>query len=100
MSFAKETHTTDTAFLSLNPSTLEVIGEVVNTSREEIDARIEKAKKAQKQWAARPDAERKDILLKVADVLQTHSKHLAEWITREQENPSMDLAPNLKCRLV
>ncbi|WP_185286125.1 aldehyde dehydrogenase family protein [Chryseobacterium indologenes] len=87
MSFAKETHTTDTAFLSLNPSTLEVIGEVVNTSREEIDARIEKAKKAQKQWAARPDAERKDILLKVADVLQTHSKHLAEWITREQGKP-------------
>ena len=61
ISAAKETHTPDTTFLSLNPSTLEVIGEVTNTSREEIDAKIEKAKKAQKLWSARPDAERKDI---------------------------------------
>lgn len=86
-SVAKETHTPDTQFLSLNPSTLEVIGEVANTSREEIDAKIEKAKKARKLWAARPDAERKEILLKVAEVLQQNSKHLAEWITREQGKP-------------
>ncbi|CAI8767797.1 aldehyde dehydrogenase family protein [Chryseobacterium sp. IT-36CA2] len=86
-SVAKETYTPDTQFLSLNPSTLEVIGEVANTSREEIDAKIEKAKKAQKRWAARPDAERKEILLKVAEALQQNSKHLAEWITREQGKP-------------
>lgn len=86
-SFAKETRISDTPFLSLNPSTLEVIGEVVNTSREEIEAKIEKAKKAQKLWSARPDAERKDILLKVAEALQQHSKELAEWITREQGKP-------------
>lgn len=86
-SVAKETHTPDTQFLSLNPSTLEVIGEVANTSREEIDAKIEKAKKAQKLWAARPDAERKEILLKVAEALQQNSKDLAEWITREQGKP-------------
>ncbi|MDR6460415.1 acyl-CoA reductase-like NAD-dependent aldehyde dehydrogenase [Chryseobacterium vietnamense] len=86
-SVAQETHTPDTQFLSLNPSTLEVIGEVTNTSREEIDTKIEKAKKAQKLWAARPDAERKEILLKVAEALQQNSKHLAEWITREQGKP-------------
>ncbi len=86
-SFAKETQISDTPFLSLNPSTLEVIGEVVNTSREEIEAKIEKAKKAQKLWSARPDAERKDILLKAAEALQQHSKELAEWITREQGKP-------------
>jgi acyl-CoA reductase-like NAD-dependent aldehyde dehydrogenase len=86
-SVAQETHTPDTQFLSLNPSTLEVIGEVTNTSREEIDAKIEKAKKAQKLWAARPDAERKEILLKVAEALQQNSKHLAKWITREQGKP-------------
>ncbi|UWX61159.1 aldehyde dehydrogenase family protein [Chryseobacterium oranimense] len=86
-SFARETRISDTPFLSLNPSTLEVIGEVVNTSREEIDAKIEKAKKAQKLWSARPDTERKDILLKVAEALQLHSKELAEWITREQGKP-------------
>ncbi|WP_137904703.1 aldehyde dehydrogenase family protein [Chryseobacterium sp. 2VB] len=86
-SAAKQTHTPDTQFLSVNPSTLEVIGEVTNTSREEIDAKIEKAKKARKLWAARPDAERKQILLKVAEALQQNSKHLAEWITREQGKP-------------
>ncbi|MFS4473722.1 aldehyde dehydrogenase family protein [Chryseobacterium sp. T20] len=86
-SAVKETHTPDTRFLSLNPSTLEVIGEVTNTSREEIDAKIKKAKKAQKLWSARPDAERKEILLQVAEALQQNSKHLAEWITREQGKP-------------
>lgn len=86
-SLAKENHISDTYFLSLNPSTLEVIGGVSNTSHEEIDAKIEKAKKAQKLWSARPDSERKDILLKVAEALEQNSKHLAEWITREQGKP-------------
>ncbi|WES99684.1 aldehyde dehydrogenase family protein [Chryseobacterium arthrosphaerae] len=86
-SAVKEAYTPDTRFLSLNPSNLEVIGEVTNTSREEIDAKIEKAKKAQKLWSARPDAERKEILLQVAETLQQNSKQLAEWITREQGKP-------------
>lgn len=86
-SFVEKSHTVDTSFLSLNPSTLEVIGEVVNTSTEEIDAKIEKAKNAQKLWSARPDEERKEILLKVAEALQNNSKYLAEWITREQGKP-------------
>ena len=86
-SFVEKSHTVDTAFLSLNPSTLEVIGEVANTSGEEIEVKIEKAKKAQKLWSARPDEERKEILLKVAEALQSNSKYLAEWITREQGKP-------------
>lgn len=86
-SFVEKSNTVDTAFLSLNPSTLEVIGEVANTSVEEIEAKIEKAKKAQKLWSARPDEERKQILLKVAEALQSNSKYLAEWITREQGKP-------------
>ncbi|MFP3834804.1 aldehyde dehydrogenase family protein [Chryseobacterium sp. SIMBA_028] len=86
-SFVEKSHTVDTAFLSLNPSTLEVIGKVTNTSVEEIEAKIEKAKKAQKLWSARPDEERKEILLKVAEALQNNSKYLAEWITREQGKP-------------
>lgn len=86
-SFVEKSHTVDTAFLSLNPSTLEVIGEVANTSVEEIEVKIEKAKKAQKLWSVRPDKERKQILLKVAEALQSNSKYLAEWITREQGKP-------------
>ncbi len=45
-SLEKENSPSNTDFLSLNPSTLEVIGKVENTSPEEIDAVIEKAKKA------------------------------------------------------
>ncbi|WP_300687239.1 aldehyde dehydrogenase family protein [Chryseobacterium sp.] len=86
-SFIEKANTVDTTFLSLNPSTLEVIGEVANTSVEEIETKIGKAKKAQKLWSARPDEERKEILLKVAEALQNNSKHLAEWITREQGKP-------------
>ncbi|WP_288446793.1 aldehyde dehydrogenase family protein [uncultured Chryseobacterium sp.] len=87
ISAAPETQIKETSFLSLNPSTLEVIGEVANTSREEIDDKIKKAQKAQKRWAARPDAERKEMILKVAEALQQNSKHLAAWITREQGKP-------------
>ncbi|MGH1518051.1 aldehyde dehydrogenase family protein [Chryseobacterium sp. JK1] len=86
-SFVEKSHIVDTSFLSLNPSTLEVIGEVINTSKEEIDVKITRAKNAQKQWSARPDGERKEILLKVAEALQSNSKQLAEWITREQGKP-------------
>ncbi|GAA5083878.1 aldehyde dehydrogenase family protein [Chryseobacterium ginsengisoli] len=86
-SFVKESTTVDTEFLSLNPSTLEVIGKVSNTSKEEINAKIDKAKIAQKLWSARPDSERKEILLKVTEALQQNSQHLAEWITREQGKP-------------
>ncbi|WP_288374433.1 aldehyde dehydrogenase family protein [uncultured Chryseobacterium sp.] len=87
ISAAPETQIKETSFLSLNPSTLEVIGEVANTSREEIDDKIKKAQKAQKRWAARTDAERKEMILKVAEALQQNSKHLAAWITREQGKP-------------
>ncbi|KIC63708.1 aldehyde dehydrogenase family protein [Chryseobacterium taiwanense] len=86
-SFVKESTTEDTGFLSLNPSTLEVIGKVNNTSKEEINATINKAKIAQKLWSARPDSERKEILLKVAEALQQNAQQLAEWITREQGKP-------------
>jgi acyl-CoA reductase-like NAD-dependent aldehyde dehydrogenase len=86
-SFAKESATVNTQFLSLNPSTLEVIGKVNQTSKEEIDSKINKAKIAQKLWSAIPDSERKEILLKVAEALQQNSQHLAEWITREQGKP-------------
>jgi acyl-CoA reductase-like NAD-dependent aldehyde dehydrogenase len=86
-SFVKESITEDTGFLSLNPSTLEVIGKVINTSKEEINATINKAKIAQKLWSARPDSERKEILLKVAEALQQNAQQLAEWITREQGKP-------------
>ncbi|PQA97875.1 aldehyde dehydrogenase [Chryseobacterium shigense] len=86
-SLAKESQPTDTEFIALNPSTLEVIGKVINTSKQEIDAKIAQAKIAQKEWSARPDAERKEIVLKVAEALQNNSKHLAEWITREQGKP-------------
>ena len=86
-SILKESQSTTSSFLSLNPSTLEVIGKVEDTSKEEIDSIIQKSKIAQKSWSAMPDSERKEILMKVAEALEQNSKHLAEWITREQGKP-------------
>lgn len=84
---SKETSLANQELLSLNPSTLEVIGKVSNTSKEEIDSKITIAKNAQKLWSARSNAERKEIILKVAKALEDNSKHLSEWITREQGKP-------------
>lgn len=82
------------SFESFNPATGEVLGRVAHSSAEQVAQAVAAARAAQPAWAARPDAERKALVLKMADVLQTETAYLADWITREQGKPLGGVGPD------
>lgn len=74
-------------FESLNPATGEALGLVPHSTPEQVAQAVAAARAAQPAWAARPDAERQSLLLKVAEVLRSNAEYLAGWVTREQGKP-------------
>ncbi|MCC6551921.1 MAG: aldehyde dehydrogenase family protein [Polyangiaceae bacterium] len=83
----------DRTFESFNPATGEVIGRVPLSSKEQVAEAISAARAAQPAWAARPDAERKALMMKVAEVIKGNAGYLAEWVTREQGKPLGGVGP-------
>ncbi|GIK25072.1 MAG: aldehyde dehydrogenase [Betaproteobacteria bacterium] len=84
----------DSTFESLNPATGEAIGRVPVSSKEQVAAAIAAARAAQGPWAAKPDAERKALMMKVAEVIHGNANYLAEWVTREQGKPLGGVGPD------
>ena len=74
-------------FEVLNPSTGAVAGLAPKASREQLDDAIEAAAKAQKAWAKRPDAERKQLCHAVADKIKDNAEELARLLTIEHGKP-------------
>lgn len=70
-----------------NPATEEVIGYAPISTKEDVQNAVKAAKEAQSMWAAKSDAERKETLMQVAQVLTEHTEYLAQWITKEQGKP-------------
>ncbi|WP_439519822.1 aldehyde dehydrogenase family protein [Hydrogenophaga sp.] len=83
----------DATFESFNPATGEVIGHVARSSVAQVHDAVAAARAAQPAWAARPDAERKALMLKVAQTIEKHAEELALWVTREQGKPLGGLGP-------
>ena len=54
----------------LDPATGEVVGRVAFRSAADVDAAVERVRAAQPAWAARPDSERIDFLLRAADAIE------------------------------
>jgi acyl-CoA reductase-like NAD-dependent aldehyde dehydrogenase len=81
-------------FESINPATGEAVGLVPISQRQEVADAIAAARAAQPAWAARPDAERKALMMKVAEVINKNSAYLAEWVTREQGKPLGGVGPD------
>jgi acyl-CoA reductase-like NAD-dependent aldehyde dehydrogenase len=81
-------------FESINPATGEPIGRVPLSSQQQVKDAIAAARAAQPAWAARPDAERKALMMKVAEVINKNSAYLAEWVTREQGKPLGGVGPD------
>ncbi len=75
------------SFESRNPATGETLGLVPHSTAEQVAQAVAAARAAQPAWAARPDAERKAILARVADAIAANAQHLAQWVTREQGKP-------------
>ncbi len=81
-------------FESKNPATGEVLGLVPHSSAEQVAEAVAAAKAAQPAWAARPDAERKALLMKVAETIKANADDLAAWVTREQGKPLGGIGPD------
>jgi acyl-CoA reductase-like NAD-dependent aldehyde dehydrogenase len=70
-----------------NPSTLEHVGEVEFSSREDVERQIVHAHEAFAKWRSTPFAERAAILRKTAESLRTFKAEIAATLTREQGKP-------------
>lgn len=81
-------------FESKNPATGEVLGLVPHSSAEQVAEAVAAAKAAQPAWAARPDAERQALLMKVAETIKANADDLAGWVTREQGKPLGGIGPD------
>jgi succinate-semialdehyde dehydrogenase/glutarate-semialdehyde dehydrogenase len=70
-----------------NPATKEVLGELPASSAEQLDAAIERARAAQRGWAATPRHERRRILVRFSELLTAHAAELALMLARESGKP-------------
>jgi acyl-CoA reductase-like NAD-dependent aldehyde dehydrogenase len=84
----------DKTFDSINPATGEVLGRAPVSTRAQVAEAIAAARRAQPAWAARPDAERKALMMRVAEVIKANAATLAEWVTREQGKPLGGVGPD------
>jgi betaine-aldehyde dehydrogenase/aminobutyraldehyde dehydrogenase len=71
----------------LNPATEEIIAEVPRCGAEDVDRAVAAAKAAYPAWFDTTPAERQEILLKLADVLEDNADELAEIESRNVGKP-------------
>ena len=90
------------SFATINPATGEVLATLKVTTASEIDAAVEAATRAQREWAARTGTERGRVLRRAADLLRARNAELAELETRDtgkpiQETNVVDVASGADC---
>jgi 1-pyrroline dehydrogenase len=71
----------------INPATGETIAEVPEGTQADVDRAVEAAKKAWPEWREKTPAERAELLLKLADVIDEHAEELAELESRNVGKP-------------
>jgi acyl-CoA reductase-like NAD-dependent aldehyde dehydrogenase len=71
----------------VNPANEEVIAQVPDASREQLDAAVAAASAAFPAWSARPIAERKAMLHAIADRMLEHKSEFGRLFTAEQGRP-------------
>src|SRR5918911_1853610 len=80
---------TENALDVLNPATGETIAQVPNMSADEVDAVVERAKKALPEWLDATPKERSELLYKLADVIDEHAEELARLESLNVGKPLM-----------
>ena len=71
----------------INPSNEEVIAEVPDASREDLDRAVAAAREAFPAWSSRPTEERAELLMKLADVIEKNKDELTELLMNENGKP-------------
>ncbi|MDU6673336.1 MAG: aldehyde dehydrogenase family protein, partial [Bradyrhizobium sp.] len=70
--------------------TEEVLTDCPRASKDQLDAAVAAAKAAFPAWAATPITERRRLIGKMADIIETHANDLARILTSEQGKPLAD----------
>jgi succinate-semialdehyde dehydrogenase/glutarate-semialdehyde dehydrogenase len=68
---------------TIDPATLETLGDVRNSTRAEVLAAIERARAAQERWAVRPFSERAALIRRAGEVLLDEADAIADLVSRE-----------------
>ena len=74
----------------VNPATEEVIGQVPDCSRAQLDEAVAAARAAYPAWRDTPYADRQAALGRIAATLMTHAEELQRLLTAEQGKPLAD----------
>lgn len=78
---------TQSTFPAYNPATEDVIAQVPEASREQLEDAIAAARRAFPAWSARPVAERQALVARIGDVIEVHAEDLMRLLTKEQGKP-------------
>lgn len=70
-----------------SPATREPIGEITCATADDVNAAIARARKAQKEWGARPVKERVAVLRKAIDVLVARQDDICDTVAKETGKP-------------
>jgi acyl-CoA reductase-like NAD-dependent aldehyde dehydrogenase len=79
----------------LNPATEEVLAFCPRASAEQLDAAVASAKTAFPGWARMPIADRRALILKLADCIEVHAEELARLLTQEQGKPLIEASAEI-----
>ncbi|MGO9803161.1 MAG: betaine-aldehyde dehydrogenase [Steroidobacteraceae bacterium] len=99
---AADTFSVSASFRVVNPATGELLAELTADGAAQVDAAVDKALRAQRQWAALTGTERGRILQRAAQLLRERNAELAELETRNtgkpiQETRSVDVLSGADC---
>lgn len=68
---------------TISPSTGKPVSKVHYASAAQVDAAVNAAERAQREWSRRPMAERADVLMRAIDAIEPHVEELSAWISLE-----------------
>ena len=74
----------------LNPATEEILTDCPRSSEEQLNEAVLAAKNAFSSWSQTQIQERKEIVLKIADIVEANAQELAQILTEEQGKPIGD----------
>ena len=74
-------------FKSYSPATGEMLAEIAEATKEDVDLAVAAAHKALPSWSKTSPIERQNLLLKIADIIDANAKHLAMVETLDNGKP-------------
>ncbi|MGI9550739.1 MAG: aldehyde dehydrogenase family protein [Aurantibacter sp.] len=80
----------------INPATEEVITELDETSKAELQAKLESLRKGQKEWAKKSVADRLDCIVRFGDLIRDNADELADILTSETGKPLQQARNEIK----